>query len=156
VNELDLTGQLLQLLFTGFTLGGIYALIALALVTTFNITGVLNMAQGEFLALGALLAASLCAAGASLPLAFVIAVATLALLGGLLERSAIHPARHAPGLILIIITIALSPGCLAVCHRLWTVYHRLLGTGGGRTAPGIPAYRPGFDRHRRQTILRLG
>ena len=54
---MDLTGQLLQLLFTGFTLGGIYALIALALVTTFNITGVLNMAQGEFLALGALLAA---------------------------------------------------------------------------------------------------
>ena len=49
---MDLTGQLLQLLFTGFTLGGIYALIALALVTTFNITGVLNMAQGEFLALG--------------------------------------------------------------------------------------------------------
>jgi branched-chain amino acid transport system permease protein len=119
VNELDLTGQLLQLLFTGFTLGGIYALIALALVTTFNITGVLNMAQGEFLALGALLAASLCAAGASLPLAFVIAVATLALLGGLLERSAIHPARHAPGLILIIITIGLSISLRGLALLIW-------------------------------------
>jgi branched-chain amino acid transport system permease protein len=116
---MDLTGQLLQLLFTGLTLGGIYALIALALVTTFNITGVLNMAQGEFLALGALLAASLCAAGTPLPLAFVISIAVLALLGGLLERSAIYTARHAPGLVLIIITIGLSISLRGLALLIW-------------------------------------
>ncbi len=116
---MDLTEQLLQLLFSGLTLGGIYSLIALALVTTFNITGVLNMAQGEFLALGALLAASLCAAGAPLPVAFVISVAAIALLGGLLERSVIHPARHAPGLILIIITIGLSISLRGLALLVW-------------------------------------
>ena len=94
-------------MFTGFTLGGIYALIALALVTTFNITGVLNMAQGEFLALGALLAASLCAAGASCP-GLRDCGGDAGPPGRIAGAFGDPPARHAPGLILIIITIGLS------------------------------------------------
>ncbi len=89
---MELTSQLLQLLFSGLTLGGIYALIALALVTTYNITGVLNLAQGEFVAIGALLAASFYTAGLPLIVAFALAIALVAVLGGLVERTAIyHP-----------------------------------------------------------------
>jgi len=116
---LELSSQLLQLLFSGLTLGSIYSLIALALVTTFNITGVLNLAQGEFLALGALLAASLSAAGLPLAAAFVIAVALVTLLSGLVERVAIYPARGASGLTLIIITIGLSISLRGLALLIW-------------------------------------
>ena len=116
---MELSSQLLQLLFSGLTLGSIYALIALALVTTFNITGVLNLAQGEFLALGALLAASLSAASLPLAAAFVISVALVTLLSGLVERTAIYPARGAGGLNLIIITIGLSISLRGLALLLW-------------------------------------
>lgn len=116
---MELSSQLLQLLFSGLTLGSIYALIALALVTTFNITGVLNLAQGEFLALGALLAASLSAAGLPLAAAFVISVALVTLLSGLVERAAIYPARGASGLTLIIITIGLSISLRGLALLIW-------------------------------------
>ncbi|MFA4884477.1 MAG: branched-chain amino acid ABC transporter permease [Desulfotomaculaceae bacterium] len=116
---MELSSQLLQLLFSGLTLGSIYSLIALALVTTFNITGVLNLAQGEFLALGALLAASLSAAGLPLAAAFVIAVALVTLLSGLVERVAIYPARGASGLTLIIITIGLSISLRGLALLIW-------------------------------------
>jgi branched-chain amino acid transport system permease protein len=100
--------QILQLLFSGLTLGSIYALIALALVTTFNITGVINLAQGEFVALGALLAISLFATGVPMIAAFMLAILLVAIVGGILQRVALHPARGASGLTLIIITIGLS------------------------------------------------
>lgn len=116
---MNLSDQLLQLLFSGLTLGSIYALIALALVTTFNITGVLNLAQGEFTALGALLAASLYAAGLPLAAAFAVAVALVAALGGLLERLAIHPARGASGLTLIIITLGLAISLRGLALLVW-------------------------------------
>lgn len=116
---MELSSQLLQLLFSGLTLGSIYALIALALVTTFNITGVLNLAQGEFLALGALLAASLSAAGLPLAAAFAIAVALVVLISGLIERAAIYPARDASGLTLIIITIGLSISLRGLALLIW-------------------------------------
>ena len=100
--------QLLQLLFSGLTLGSIYALMALALVTTFNISGVMNLAQGEFAAIGALLAITLSDAGIPLPASFAAAVIMVAAVGGIMERAAIHPARGASGLTLILITIGLS------------------------------------------------
>lgn len=103
-----MTDQLLQLLFSGLTLGSIYALIALALVTTYNITGVINFAQGEFAALGALLAISFFAGGMPLLWAFLLAILLVAVLGGVLQRVTLHPAREAAGLTLIIITVGLS------------------------------------------------
>ncbi len=116
---MELSSQLLQLLFSGLTLGSIYSLIALAMVTTFNITGILNLAQGEFLALGALLAASLSAAGLPLATAFVIAVVLVTLLSGLMERAAIYPARGSSGLTLIIITIGLSISLRGLALLIW-------------------------------------
>lgn len=116
---MDLSSQLLQLLFSGLTLGSIYSLIALALVTTFNITGVLNLAQGEFVALGALLAASLYAAGLPLAAAFLISVALLAALGALVERAVIYPARESSALTLIIITVGLSISLRGLALLVW-------------------------------------
>ncbi|MHB8985379.1 MAG: branched-chain amino acid ABC transporter permease [Eubacteriales bacterium] len=111
--------QLLQYLFSGLTLGAIYALIALALVMTYNITGILNMAQGEFVALGALTACSLYTAGLPALLCFFLAVLVTAAVGGLVERLAINPARDASPLSLIIITIGVSISLRGLALLIW-------------------------------------
>ena len=116
---MNLSEQLLQLLIAGLTVGSIYALVALALVTTFNITGILNLAQGEFSALGALLASSLCTAGLPLAAAFAVSVLAAAVLAGLIERAAVHPARGASGLTLIIITLGLSISLRGLALLIW-------------------------------------
>lgn len=114
-----MSDQLLQLLFSGLTLGSIYSLIALALVTTYNITGVLNLAQGEFVAIGALLAISLYATGIPMIAAFILSILLVAIMGGVLERAAIHSARRASGLTLIIITIGLSISLRGLALLIW-------------------------------------
>lgn len=116
---MTLSSQLLQLLISGLTTGSIYALTALALVLTFNITGVLNLALGEFLALGALLAASLYAGGFPLAAAFLIAVAAVAALAGVLERVAIKPAAGASVLTLVVITVGISISLRGLALLLW-------------------------------------
>lgn len=109
----------LQFLFSGLTLGSIYALIALALVTTYNITGILNMAQGEFVALGALTACTLYSAGFSLPASFFLSVIVTAVVGGLVERLAINPVRNASSITLIIITIGVSIMIRGLALLIW-------------------------------------
>ncbi|MCL6635287.1 MAG: branched-chain amino acid ABC transporter permease, partial [Peptococcaceae bacterium] len=111
--------QLLQFLLSGLTLGGIYALIAVALVATYNITGILNMAQGEFVALGALTACSLFAAGLPVAASFVLAVLLTAGVGALVERLAINPVRAASPLTLIIITIGVSIMLRGLALLIW-------------------------------------
>ena len=116
---MQLHDQLLQFIFSGLMLGSIYALIALALVTTYNITGILNMAQGEFVAIGALSACSLYAVGFSLPVTFILAVLITAVVGSLVERLAINPARNSSPLSLIIITIGVSIALRGTALLIW-------------------------------------
>lgn len=97
--------QLLQLILAGLTTGSIYALIALGFVTIYNVTGIINFAQGEFAMLGAMLMVSLQPLGLPQSLAFLLAVLGVVVVGGGLERIAIHPARRASSVTLIIITI---------------------------------------------------
>ncbi|MBI3086041.1 MAG: branched-chain amino acid ABC transporter permease [candidate division NC10 bacterium] len=82
-----------------------YALIALGFVTIYNVTGIINFAQGEFAMLGAMLMVSLQPLGLPQPVAFLLAVLGVVVVGGGLERIAIHPARRASPVTLIIITI---------------------------------------------------
>lgn len=109
----------MQLLFSGLTLGSIYSLIALALVTTYNVTGILNLAQGEFVAIGALLAASFYSRGFALPLVVIFSVLLTAILGGLLERLVIGRAQGASDLTLLIITLGLSTSLRGLALLLW-------------------------------------
>ena len=111
--------QLLQLLVTGITNGAIYALVALGFVTIYNVTGVINFAQGEFVMLGALTAISLAARGLPLPLAAALAVVVTALIGGGLQRFALHPARNASILSLIIITLGIGIALRGAALVIW-------------------------------------
>jgi branched-chain amino acid transport system permease protein len=96
----------LQFLVSGVSTGCIYVLIGLGLITIYNVTGVINLAQGEFVMLGAMLAVAYYQ-GLHLPLviAFLLAVLSVMIIGALVQRLTIHPARHAPEVTLIIITI---------------------------------------------------
>jgi branched-chain amino acid transport system permease protein len=100
--------QFLQLLFTGLTVGATYALSALGFSIIYNASGVINFAQGEFIMLGGMVAAVLTASGVSLPLAILAAGAVVALVGLLIEKLAIEPARDADITSIIIITIGVS------------------------------------------------
>ncbi len=100
--------QFLQLFFSGTTVGATYALAALGFSMIYNASGVINFAQGEFIMLGGMVAAVLSAAGVSLPLAILAAVVVVTLVGLLIEKLAIEPARDADITSIIIITIGVA------------------------------------------------
>ncbi|MGQ9512590.1 branched-chain amino acid ABC transporter permease [Thermodesulfitimonas sp.] len=119
---MGIESQYIQYLLSGLTTGSIYALIALALVVTFNITGIFNLAIGEFVTIGALTAVSLREAGLPAALAYCIAVLVAGLVGALVERATIHPARNASVLSLIIITIAVSIALRGAALLIWKTH----------------------------------
>jgi branched-chain amino acid transport system permease protein len=100
--------QFLQFLFSGVTVGAMYALAALGYSLIYNASGVINFAQGEFIMLGGMAAVFLTEAGVPLPIAIVLAVAITALVGLIVEKLAIEPAGNAEVVTLIIITIGAS------------------------------------------------
>jgi len=100
--------EFLQILSSGITSGSIYALVALGFALIYNASDVINFAQGDFVMIGGMGTVFLTAAGLSLPLAAVIAVAAAVVIGLLLHRLAIEPARGASPVVLIMITIGAS------------------------------------------------
>lgn len=108
-----------QLLLTGLTVGSIYALVALGFVLIYNVTGFLNFAQGEFSMLGALLCATVLAWHLPLPLAALLAVAAVCVLGGVTERLAVEPAYGSHPLTLIIITFGVSMAFRGLALMVW-------------------------------------
>jgi branched-chain amino acid transport system permease protein len=100
--------ELLQYLFSGLTVGAVYALVALGFTLIYNASDVVNFAQGEFVMLGGMITFFAWHAGIPLPLAAFLAVAAAAALGVLLNKLAIEPARGAPVVSLIVITIGAS------------------------------------------------
>jgi branched-chain amino acid transport system permease protein len=103
-----MSSQLLQFVFSGITVGAIYALAALGFTLIYNASGVINFAQGEFIMLGGMSAVMLTQSGMPLVAAIVVAVAITALVGVLVEKLAIEPAGDADVGTLIIITIGAS------------------------------------------------
>ncbi len=49
---MSLESQIIQFLFTGITIGSIYAMVGLGFNIIYNATGIINFAQGEFVMLG--------------------------------------------------------------------------------------------------------
>ena len=100
--------EFLQFLFSGLTVGAVYALIALGFVIIYNASDVVNFAQGEFVMIGGMVTASLYSTGVPLLIAMIAALLVAALVGFLLNRFALEPARGASVVSLIIITIGAS------------------------------------------------
>jgi len=98
----------IQYLITGLTVGSIYALLAVGFVTIYNITGILNLAQGEFAMIGAMTSVTLVGLGLPILAAAPIAILITAVLGFGVERLAVYPARNSNVIVLIVITLGVS------------------------------------------------
>ncbi len=117
---MTLASQLLQFLFTGLTLGSIYALVALGFTMIYNATSIINLAQGEFVMLGGLMMVFFTLVlKIPLYLAFGLTVISVAAIGALFERLAIHPLKNASLITLIIVTLAGSIFFRGLAMYLW-------------------------------------
>lgn len=100
--------DILQYVLSGVTIGAIFGIVALGFTMIYNVSGVVNFAQGEFVMLGGMLTVTGIAAGLPYALAALLAIALVCLLSVGLFDFAIRPARGAPVFVLIIITIGAS------------------------------------------------
>ncbi len=120
MEKITLASQLFQYLITGITVGSIYAMVAVGFNIIYNVTEIINFAQGEFVMLGGLIMVFLhVATGFPLILAFVATVALVTLTGILLDRLAINPIRQPTVLTLIIATIAASILLKGAAMLIW-------------------------------------
>jgi branched-chain amino acid transport system permease protein len=124
--------QIPQFLVSGITSGSIYALIALGFCLIQNATGLVNFAQGDFVMLGAMMMISLQQA-AQLPpaIAFPLAVATVAVVGILLERGPIRQSRNRDILTLVMITVGASIFLRGSGMLIWGKSTHMLPAWGG-------------------------
>jgi branched-chain amino acid transport system permease protein len=100
--------ELLQFVFSGLTVGAIYALVALGFTLIYKASDIINFAQGEFVMLGGMMTVFGAQAGLPLPVAALIAVILTTAVGLALHRFAVAPARGATPVALIMITIGAS------------------------------------------------
>ena len=88
----------LQLVVTGFSLGMMYALIALGFVVIFKCSGAFNIAQGQIVMLGGYLGYTFLVT-LHLPVwaAIIAAIAVAVVMGLVIERLALRPLLGQPG-----------------------------------------------------------
>ena len=112
--------QLLQYTLSGLSTGAIYALIGIGFSIIYNATGIINVAQGEFVMLGGMLTLFFLDT-LKLPLWIAIpcAVAASTVAGILFERLAIRPLRQPTTINLVIITIGGSILIRGLSMLLW-------------------------------------
>lgn len=116
---MSLVSELLQYLFSGLTMGGVYALVALGFVIIHNVTGIINFAQGEFVMLGAMFMVSLKGMGVPTFPAILLSIILVAIVVAIIEAGAIRPARKASPVTFIIITLGLSTIIRGVALLAW-------------------------------------
>lgn len=103
----------------GLTSGAIYALVALGFSIIYNASNAINFAQGEFVMIGGMAAVTLVALGLPLWAVVPLAVTAAALVGLLVEKLAIEPARDADTVTLIIITIGAALLLRGLAQLVW-------------------------------------
>lgn len=120
---------MLQLIFGGISQGCIYGLIALGFVLIYKATETISFAQGELMMVGAFGALLLTKfLGFTYGFAVVTAVATLALIGLMLERMVIRPVLGQTSLAIVLITLGLgyvARGLIAMVPDIGTETHTL-------------------------------
>jgi branched-chain amino acid transport system permease protein len=103
-----------QFAVAGLSSGAIYALVAMGFVAVFSVSGVINLAQGEFAAIGGLVALGGTDAGLPLPVALLVGLLVVVVVAVLVQRLAIAPVRRMTTLTSIILTLGVSTALKAV------------------------------------------
>lgn len=116
-------GELLifmQFFITGLSMGSIYALVALGFVLIYKSTSILNLAQGEFLMVGAYICLSL-TLDLKLPFlaSFALTLVFSVLLGLVVERLVLRPLIGEPIISIIMVTLGLTYILRGVVIMVW-------------------------------------
>ena len=115
----------LQVIVTGMATGGVYGLIALGFVLIFKATGILNLATGAFMTLGAYICLTVLENfGAPFWVAFLCTLAFAILLGIVLERIVLRPLIGEPIISVVMVTIGLSSILQGLTHIIWSPDYR--------------------------------
>ncbi len=125
--------ELVQYLLGGLVVGSIYGLVGIGYTGVYNVTRIVNFAQGDFAMIGALAAIAFFEAGVRLPLAILCSIVITGALGVAVERWAIRPAR-ADEVRGIIITLGVAVALQGLAVKLW-------GTDA-RSMPAFTGERP--------------
>ena len=118
--------QLAQQTVIGLSAGGLWALLALAIVLIYRSTGVINFAQGEMAMFSTFIAWSLIHHGLSYWEAFFLTLA-ISFAGGIaIERVVIRPVERAPVLTIVIVTLGLFFVVDGAARWIWSSETRTL------------------------------
>jgi branched-chain amino acid transport system permease protein len=119
----------LQQIVNGLTVGSFYALVALGYTMVYGVIRLINFAHGDLYMVGAFVGFALLSSfsGALLnlsgvllvPLVFIVPMATVGILGILIERLAYRPLRRAPRLSPLITAVALSLALEESAKLIW-------------------------------------
>ena len=105
---MDIT-TFIQQMVNGFSLGSMYALIAIGYTMVYGVLRLINFAHGDIMMVGAFLGyACITVLGLPFPVAVLIAVALSALAGVITDKVAYKPLRDAPRISLLITAIGIS------------------------------------------------
>jgi branched-subunit amino acid ABC-type transport system permease component len=110
--------QFISVVVGGLTLGAVYFLIAVGVTVVFGQTRIVNFAHGQFLIIAGLITWSLQSAGVGFLLAVPIAVAAVALLTLIVERTILRNVAQNP-LGAFIITLGLLIILQQLCVEIW-------------------------------------
>ena len=114
--------DVLQLVVSGIANGCVYGLIALGFVLIYKVTEQINFAQGDMMMLGAFLAIGLGNSdrlGLPFPVACLGAMAAMAGIGWLMERTILRVIFGQPQMAVVIVTIALGFVLRFIAGTVW-------------------------------------
>ncbi len=115
----------IQVIVTGIATGGVYGLIALGFVLIFKATGILNLATGAFMTLGAYICLTVLGQfGAPFWVAFLGTLGFAVLMGIGLERIILRPLIGEPIISVVMVTIGLSSILQGLTHIIWSPEYR--------------------------------
>lgn len=121
------SSALLQFFFSGITSGAVYAFVALAFSVTFNSSGIVNFAQGQFVMIGGMVASSLHTAfGVPVFPAMLAGVAAAGVAGLIMGAAFILPMLSLGEFTLILVTLGLGIVIEAIALAIWGTDPRAL------------------------------
>ncbi|MDF2680546.1 MAG: transporter permease protein [Brevibacillus sp.] len=111
--------ELLQYVANGLVSGGIYAIVAVGFITIYNVSKVINLAQGEFLMLGGMVTVAMIGMNVPYALAALLAILIVTLVGVLMQKYVIAYVKKASPISLIILTIGISTLIRGLASLIW-------------------------------------
>jgi len=110
----------MQMLLSGLSMGSIYALVALGFVLIYKATSILNLAQGEFLMVGAYICLSITLDfGLNFIASFMLTMVFSVILGLAVERLVLRPLIGEPIISVIMVTLGLTYILRGLVIMIW-------------------------------------